>query len=417
MRDQVYCCRSKQQMSVDRIAMVGPVSPRDVLDLLDAREATRVFSGYRGIPTTDLARALVARGAEVEAFTTADEVDETTEFRGPHFRLVVVPRRSPYRRAADFFALERKQLAAALRTSDAQVVHAQWTYEFALAALDMPRPAVVTAHDSPWTIVRYSPDPYRLMRALMACRVPRRLHRLVAVSPYLAEKWRRQMRYEGRMTVIPNIVSPPESRPLTRRRTWSEPLVLCISDNSPRKNVVAVVEAVRLLQKSGHEVRLRIVGPGLGPDDRAARLAREQRMPYVSFHGAAGREELVTHLAEATLFVHPSREESFGLAVAEAMAAGLPVVAGVEAGAIPWLLDHGRAGVLANVRDPYALAGAIRHLLCHERYAQDLATAGRTRVLRNFNPATVAESYQEEYEAAFQEYRRADVAKWSRRLS
>jgi glycosyltransferase involved in cell wall biosynthesis len=72
----------------------------------------------------------------------------------------------------------------------------------------------------------------------------------------------------------------------------------------------------------------------------------------IELGGFVSPRELKGKLSKMSILLHPALEESFGMAVAEAMALGLPVVAGVEAGGLPWLLDEGKAGFLTDVRDP-----------------------------------------------------------------
>jgi YD repeat-containing protein len=50
------------------------------------------------------------------------------------------------------------------------------------------------------------------------------------------------------------------------------------------------------------------------------------------------------------ILVHPSREESFGMTIAEAQLAGVVVIGGAHSGAVPWTLDYNRAGRLVDVR-------------------------------------------------------------------
>jgi glycosyltransferase involved in cell wall biosynthesis len=60
----------------------------------------------------------------------------------------------------------------------------------------------------------------------------------------------------------------------------------------------------------------------------------------------------------------------------EAMSQGLPVVAGAHAGAVPWVLGHGRAGVLVDVDDPRAIARAVEAVLSQEALRERLVNDG-----------------------------------------
>ena len=170
------------------------------------RDRANGIVGYRGIPVTELARALVDAGLEVEIATIAEEVETPMTLEGDRLRLHIAPMRARHR-ARDGFRRERDWLERLIRASEANVVHAHWTYEFAWAALDSGRPAIVTAHDAPLTGLRWYPDAYRAVRAAMAYVVRSRVQTLTAVSPYLASAWRRQMFYRREIPVVPNTVS------------------------------------------------------------------------------------------------------------------------------------------------------------------------------------------------------------------
>ena len=274
------------------VVITGPISPADIADLLAEPDLTlaRSIRGYRGVPTSDLVRALVGLGAPVEVVTCAAEVEDRVELRGPGLRVLVGPRRARARdRARDLFRQERRAMGALLRQTQSDVIHAMWTYEFAWAALDTGRPVLVTAHDAPLTILRHVRDPYRAVRAAMAYIVRARIRNLTAVSPYLAQRWRREMLYRRQIMVIPNIAA----RLMTdARRTERGAVVVDVSDAGSRKNMTALIEAFALLRAEGRDVALELVGPGLGESDSLAEATRKQgRADGIRFRGILDRIE------------------------------------------------------------------------------------------------------------------------------
>lgn len=94
-----------------------------------------------------------------------------------------------------------------------------------------------------------------------------------------------------------------------------------------------------------------------------------------------GDPRLVDLYQQADLFCLPSRGDAFPWAVLEAMAAGAPVVAS-SVGAIPEMLDQGRAGVLVPPGDVSALRGALQSLLGDAGRRRELAVAARTECER-----------------------------------
>ncbi len=88
------------------------------------------------------------------------------------------------------------------------------------------------------------------------------------------------------------------------------------------------------------------------------------------------RDDVPARLAEADIFVLPSRSEAFPNAVLEAMAAGLPIVAS-GVGGILELIDDGRTGLLVRPGDAEALAERLCVLMEDEALASRLGAAAR----------------------------------------
>jgi glycosyltransferase involved in cell wall biosynthesis len=383
------------------VVITGPLAPADVDGFLTGRdrEVAQSIQGYRGVPTSELVKALLAAGLHVEVVTEAVGIDGYIQLEGPNLRLLVAPLRERARaRAGDLFRAERRALRALLDDTEGSVVHALWTYEFAWAALDTGRPVLVTAHDAPLTILRQVRDPYRAVRTAMAYVVRTKIRHLTAVSPYLARRWRIEMLYRRPIAIVPNI-APSFAQ---RDGRWSEGVEMAlidVTDSGPLKNVRALIEALGLLRADGRETTLNLVGPGLGAEDELARQARARGLAGgIRFLGTLDREGTMDALARSSVFVHPSREESFGLSVAEAMSAGLPVVAGRHSGAIPWVLADGDAGVLVDIDQPSEIAAAIVRLLDDKECARGIAERGRQRVRSQFSPEVVAAAYIDAYD-------------------
>jgi len=100
----------------------------------------------------------------------------------------------------------------------------------------------------------------------------------------------------------------------------------------------------------------------------------------IAFAGAVDDARLAALHAEADLFVLPSRFEGYGMAFAEAIAHGLPVV-GTTAGAIPDTVPDG-AGILVPPDDAAALAQALRRLITEDNAREKVAAAARAAAAR-----------------------------------
>jgi glycosyltransferase involved in cell wall biosynthesis len=394
---------TREPSAMRGVVLVGPASPRNVAPLFNGSDRRRAeaIAGCGGVPVSELAKALVEAGVQVEIVTTTPEVDEIVILQGPRLRMQLAPMRARARsRALSLFRSERIALTEAIADCEGEVVHAHWTYEFAWAALDSRRPAVVTAHDAPLTVLRHYKDAYRGLRTLMAYLVRARTRTLTVVSPYLAGRWRREMGYLRPIGVIPNIAPVIPALPKTKRTAR----IVDVADSSRLKNLWLLVRALRDLRTRFPCLELHLVGPGLGSDDDFAVRARGEGVADgVSFRGRLEREEVSRVLGTASVFVHPSLEESCSMAVLEAMQAGVPVVAGRRAGGTPWMLDHGRAGLLIDIESPAAIAAGVAVLLEDPAARARLAAAARARVAELFSPSAVVSAYGAVYDRVLRE--------------
>jgi glycosyltransferase involved in cell wall biosynthesis len=98
------------------------------------------------------------------------------------------------------------------------------------------------------------------------------------------------------------------------------------------------------------------------------------------------------------VIVTPSLTESFGLTIAEAMAAGRPVVAS-EVGGVAEIVDEGLTGFLVPPNDPESLARRIIDVLSDAQRAAAMGAAGRQKAAQ-WNPARVAELTEAVYHRA-----------------
>jgi glycosyltransferase involved in cell wall biosynthesis len=146
---------------------------------------------------------------------------------------------------------------------------------------------------------------------------------------------------------VPDEVGPPAE----------PPEVLYVGRLSPEKNIDTLVEAVG---------DLNLVVAGDGP--------LRERVPHAL--GAVPHAEVERLLERASVLVAPCEREGFGLAAAEAMAFGRPVVA-AAGGALLDLVADGETGLLVPPRDAPAMRAAVQELLGDPELRERLGLAGR----------------------------------------
>jgi glycosyltransferase involved in cell wall biosynthesis len=353
-----------------------------------------------------LCRELLSRGHRLVIFTLDRSVSDERVLKGRRLKICIGPYRPrPRDRALDLFALERRYLTRAIARERPDLLHAQWTYEFALAAASSGCPHLVTAHDAPICVLRHSFDLYRVFRTAMAYRALKLARNVVAVSPYVAAHLRRYRFSDRDVPVIPNgLAAANFQRAQAHHDRPSAEVVYATVLNGwgGRKNGQAAVKAFQQVRRTMRGSRLLMFGQDHGPGGPAECWATRRGMADgIDFVGELGYGSLLGRLAaEVDALVHPSLEESHGMVLIEAMALGIPAIGGRRSGAVPWTLEDGRAGLLVDVRDPDDLARAMLELATDSSKRAALGAVGRESVSRRFNIGAVADAYESLYARA-----------------
>jgi phosphatidylinositol alpha-mannosyltransferase len=182
--------------------------------------------------------------------------------------------------------------------------------------------------------------------------------------------------------------------------------------DEPRKGLPVLLKAWPTIFAARPGVRLLVAGRG--DVDEARRKIPAECRDAVTFLGAVSDEDKAAMLASSDIYIAPhTGGESFGIVLAEAMAAGAPVLAS-ELTAFRAVLDDGRLGVLVPVGDADALAAEAIALLDHPARRHAMRAAASVGV-RRYDWATVAEEIQAVYEMAVAAGARPET-RWFRRL-
>ena len=129
-----------------------------------------------------------------------------------------------------------------------------------------------------------------------------------------------------------------------------------------QKRIHLAIEATAFLASCGHDLPLTVVGDG---PERPALERQAERLgiaEFVRFVGAVEPGQVARHLERADVMLFPAREEGFGLAAAEALMAGVPVVACWDGGGLLDVVPESGAGRL-TLPSAEALSDAALDLL------------------------------------------------------
>jgi phosphatidyl-myo-inositol alpha-mannosyltransferase len=207
---------------------------------------------------------------------------------------------------------------------------------------------------------------------------PAKLHGRIAVSA--AARHFIDRFFPGDYKVIPNGVDVGRFANAVPIARWQDgtPNVLFVGRHEPRKGLLDLLKAHRILRKTGSGSRLLIVGSG--PQEREARRYVATRgLQGVEFLGRVSDTEKAQLYKTADVYASPATGgESFGIVLLEAMAAGTPIVASDIHG-YKGVVRRGREGLLVPPREPRELAIAIDRLLRDPALREQMGAAGQAR--------------------------------------
>ncbi|GAA1513362.1 glycosyltransferase involved in cell wall biosynthesis [Agromyces terreus] len=213
---------------------------------------------------------------------------------------------------------------------------------------------------------------------------------VVAVGRQLAAKIGETRR--GPITVIPNAVAST-AEPVPRREPDGLLRLVGVGGLVARKGPGLAIAAAAELVRRGHDVQLDWVGEGPMRRELDALVHESGLEGRVRFRGRLAPHEVGAVLGESDVFVLPTEHETFGVAIAEALAAGRPVVVGDVGEQAEFVREPD--GVLVGERTATAYADGVERVLAANagRSAADIAADVRSRFTEDARRTAYGEVY------------------------
>jgi glycosyltransferase involved in cell wall biosynthesis len=306
--------------------------------------------------------------------------DEQIQHLECNFHFLTIPAwarpRSPYRVA---------RIIRELRRISPDLVHCMGSMDMALAAIWSSYPRLFTIHG-----IRRGEVNKRVgwenwsawADAALELYVYRHFRDVVCISSYAQHV----VGQGKRVFRIPNAVRPTFFR-AQRDDNPRLPRLLFVGILSPLKRPGDLLQAHRRLRDQFPALQTVLCGE---PESRRfLDTLLSQADEGVRFIGRMDQEGLIHELSKATVLVLPSSQENAPIAIAEAMAAGVPVVA-TRVGGVPEMLREGQTGMLYHAGDVDALIAILRDLLMDPKCRQSRARAAQEDARVRFAPNQVA---------------------------
>lgn len=230
-----------------------------------------------------------------------------------------------------------------------------------------------------------------LRRSSIALRVLKSTNKLVVPSGYLVDVLRE---FGLAAEAIPNIVDVSQFSFRVRRPL--RPHLICTRGFHPYYCIDIVVRAFAEVQRTFPDARLDLVGGG-PLEGEVRNLVRNMKLTGIDFKGVAAHHEIGRFYDEADIFINASRLDNMPISVLEAFASGMPVVS-TEPEGMPFLVEHGRTGLLSPTGDAAALARNVIRVLQDFELAERLVENARQELQRYCWPV-VREQWLKVYRA------------------
>ncbi|ATE60914.1 glycosyltransferase family 4 protein [Thauera sinica] len=257
-----------------------------------------------------------------------------------------------------------------------QVHFVQWAVEVGIPlARLLDKPCVVTAHGA---VSDTNPDFLKHVQA--------EADAIVLVSDGELEAWARCTGSDRKLSRVWNglpLPSLPAARPPHAQAGTLE--IVTIGRLAQEKRIADAIDAVARVDASGPlRCNLSIFGEGPLREPLGACIRELGMDDRIRLEGNVPHDRIMARLAASDLLVHAADVEPFGMAMIEAMAVGLPVVAARSSGAVQIVAD-GSTGLLFACGDVDGLAAGIRTLGADGGLRRAMGEAGRERAARLFS--------------------------------
>lgn len=393
-----------------RIGIVAPFNPGCIKEYFEDNDVPFINNGATSVNT--LVLSLLQEGHTLKVFTISNDEIRLRKLEGNRIEVYLVPTLlSPlissfkHHLLLDTFYIYRRlsrTIAGELKNLD--VLHAHWTYDFALACVPFAsiKPVLVSVRD--WAPKQYKLQTNFIDKVVWKFKL-KKFKRVmgdkricyVANSEYTLNLILQD--YPGSTTaLIPNPIKKELVINSENKKYNNNSFISIAQDLDDKgKNLSPLITAFSEYKTKHHDAVLHLVGCINKEGYNYTNWSDNKLLDGVVFHGNLSHDKLMLLMDEMFCLVHPSLIETFGNVLLEAMARGVVCIGGDNSGAVPYVLNNGKAGVLCNVRDSNELVMAMDSLN-NESYYKDLRKSAESLLRNNYISDVIARKHISLYE-------------------
>ena len=385
-----------------KICILGPILFHDLIKKKKKNRLNKSL-GASGAPfLANLSRSISkSKNLDVSVVSLSNKLIKSIKFKKiDKIKAYFCPERAHHIRfngwaVGKIFDLFNKEINYILKAIDIikpDIILANWPYEYAFAAHKSNIKYILVNHDVPHKVFYYIPTLYRFVRFIMAKNILKKVRNIITPSMYLKKETQKYS--NGNIKVIYN---PTDESFFLKKNTIKKSnkikKILMINNGfSKRKNIKKAIIAFTYLIKNKLSHKLYLYGNEMGINEACYSWAIKEKIDLknIYFMGHIDNSKLASIYKKTDIYLSTSLEETFGVTYSEAMAAGLPIIAGKNSGATKEVIKN--CGILTNVKSSKSIINSISKYDNKKIYNQK-RILGLKRANKYFNLNIITKNY------------------------
>lgn len=357
------------------ICICGPVNPFELREFITSN--TQIISINKGASAVNTyVKELLRCNHNVTVLTSDVPLDIISDitYLGKNLTIYVLSSKPGFffhHVFSRFYMVNRLRRYLKKLVSKLDVVHCQWTYDYAMAARSIEKKVPVFCTVRDWC-------PYiKKVQGSLFKKIQWTLYELqfryVMSSHYINFIANSQYTYNCIQAFYPEKKVPIIFNPIDKELVLFEknqfpktPTFISIASSATekRKNIPILLEAFSMFLHDSPNAKLLLVGGGFQTDNPALTTFKKQGLFHnVELLGTMCHRDVIETIDRSSCLIHPALEESFGNILIEGMARFVPVIGGEKSGAVPMVLDYGNCGILCDITSKESIVEAMRKTL------------------------------------------------------
>lgn len=390
-----------------KIGISGPINPIELKEFFPQDiKLPNINKGASAVNT--YVKELLRNDHKVIVFTSSvpSKLQDNLVLKGKNIEIIIVqstPGIYLTHALSRLYMINRLKKVIKENINRIDILHAQWTYDFALAskAFENRIPVFCTVRDwCPYIItvqLGLKKIQWYLYYVIFRKVLSSKKIIFIANSEYTKEK----IISEYPKKDIPIIYNPIDKELIIddKIQEYNRPIFISIASSAKerRKNIPLLLDAYKKFHMKYPESLLKLVGGDFVLENSFMKeLDKKGMLEGVELCGYKTHKDLITEIDKSTCLIHPSLEETFGNILIEGMSRGLTIIGGIDSGAVPKVLGYGRYGILCDVTKSDDILYAMEISMDHD-YTERLRSKMHIYLKDNYSSDIVMKKHIQLY--------------------